>query len=212
MINYGGVSVAPDFGSVPWAPHGRDSHREPRFGGVFCFGVINPPQGRSKRPPISNVGGWVVKNIERFNLYAAYIFGMLYEQFPVKRGIDVAQIAIALSLPAQEPQKVHDSLSLEHTLVQHTIDWLVETGCLMRKTRGDGSHLYVLSPKAFEALNAKLSTLEGKQSAAEEKSIGERFSEVAQTAGKEAAREGLRKTVSEMVGLIIGHAVKALST
>jgi hypothetical protein len=67
-------------------------------------------------------------------------------------------------------------------------------------------------PKAFEALNATLSALEGKKAKTDEKSVGARLSEVATEAGKEMAKETWKQAASEMVGQVIGHAAKVFTS
>jgi hypothetical protein len=153
-----------------------------------------------------------MKNIERFNLYAAYIFGKLYEEFPVRRGIEPADVVAILKLPPQEKlEKNHDAVSTETNFVAHTLRWLVETHYLILYETASRKR-YVLAPKAFEALNATLSALEGKKAKEDEKSVGERLSEVATEAGKDLAKETWKKLASEIVGGVIGHAAKAFST
>ena len=152
-----------------------------------------------------------MKNIERFNLYTAYLLGKLYDEFPVARTVETKAVIDALKLPAQEKDEKHTPEAQEHQFVSQTLMWLVDTEYLIKREAGSGVKRYVLSPKAFEALNATLSTLEGKSPKADEKSVGERLSEVAADAGKEMAKEGLRKVMSEMVGQVIGHAMKVLS-
>ncbi|MGF1619475.1 MAG: hypothetical protein ACFCUR_02535 [Rhodomicrobiaceae bacterium] len=154
-----------------------------------------------------------MKNIERFNLYTAYLFGKLYEEFPVHREIVPVDIVDTLKLPPPEKlAKNHDARSTDANFVAHTVMWLVDTGYIILRSSGANRKRYVLAPKAFEALSATLSALEGKKAEEDEKSVGERLSEIAADAGKEAAKEGWRKTISEMVGQVIGHAMKAFTS
>jgi hypothetical protein len=153
-----------------------------------------------------------MKNIERFNLYTAYIFGKLYEDFPVHREVQPAEVVAVLKLPPPEKlAKNHDAAGTEANFVAHTLRWLVETGYLILRETATRKR-YVLAPKAFEALNATLSALEGKKAKEHEKSVGERLSEVATEAGKDLAKETWTKLASEIVGGVIGHAAKAFST
>ncbi|WP_072376507.1 hypothetical protein [Hyphomicrobium sp. NDB2Meth4] len=152
-----------------------------------------------------------MKNIERFNLYAAYVLGKLYDQFPVARAIDTKDVIEALKLPPQKPDPKQNAESMEHAFVTHTLQWLVDTGYLIMRESGTHVKRYVLSPKAFEALSATLSALEGKKSEAKEKSVGEVLSDAATGAGKEMAKETWKQVSSQIVGQVIGHAVKVIS-
>jgi hypothetical protein len=87
----------------------------------------------------------------------------------------------------------------------------VDTGYLIMRESGAHVKRYVLSPKAFEALSATLSALEGKKSEAKEKSVGEVLSDAAAGAGKEMAKETWKQVSSQIVGQVIGHAVKVIS-
>ena len=153
-----------------------------------------------------------MKNIERFNAYTGYIFGVLYERFPVARGFDEVEIARDLTLPPQIVGKGQDALSEEGKLVLHTLTWLVETGYLIRRVEASGTTRYVLAPKALEALNATVSALEGKKPQPEEQTVGAKLAEVASGTGKELAKEARKQLVTQMVGQVIGYAVKAFTS
>lgn len=153
-----------------------------------------------------------MKNIERFNLYTAYLLGKLYDEFPVARAIDTRQVIAALALPLQESDAKRDAVAKENTFVSQTLQWLVDTEYLIMRETGTHVRRYVLSPRAFEALNATLSALEGRSAEPDEKSVGEILSEVAADTGKEMAKETWKQATSQIVGQVIGHAVKALSS
>ena len=74
-----------------------------------------------------------MKNVERFNLYTAFLFGHFYDQFPIARAIDVATVVSAVRLPEQE---VPDPQAAERSLVAQTLEWLVETGYLIQARPG----------------------------------------------------------------------------
>lgn len=150
-----------------------------------------------------------IKNVERFNLYTAYLFGFFYDQFPIARGVDEGQVIAALGLPLQETSKGIDPKSEEHKLVSHTLHWLVENGYLIKRVDGASVERYVLTPKAFEALNAKVSVLEGKKEDPAEESVGEKLAAAATDAGKEMGKETVRQFAAQIVGLVIGNAAKA---
>jgi hypothetical protein len=153
-----------------------------------------------------------MKNIERFNLYTAYIFGKLYEDFPVHREVQPAEVVAVLKLPPPEKlAKNHDAAGTEANFVAHTLRWLVETGYLILRETATGRDTYWLQRRS-KLLNATLSALEGKKAKEHEKSVGERLSEVATEAGKDLAKETWTKLASEIVGGVIGHAAKAFST
>lgn len=147
-----------------------------------------------------------MKNVERFNLYTAHIFGMLYEQFPVARRIDAAEVAKALNL-APRPA---DEKPSEANFVAETVQWLTATGYLYEIQTALASR-YVLAPKAFEALNAKLSSLQGKDPKADEPTLGERLASGAVDAGTGLAKEAWKQVATEIVGQVIGYAMKAFT-
>ena len=123
---------------------------------------------------VTRAKGVTMKNVERFNLYTAHIFGVLYDQFPIARKVDEVEIVKQLNL---EPRAL-DEKPNEATFVVSTVRWLTETGYLF-EYKNDVASRYVLSPKAFEALNATLSSLQGKKSKPNEATVGERLAEVA---------------------------------
>jgi hypothetical protein len=149
-----------------------------------------------------------MKNIERFNLYTAHIFGMLYASFPVARMVHAQEVVNAIQ---DSLELAPGELEQQSKFFVNTMMWLEETGYI--KSRGAGQdRKIVLMPKAFEALNATLSALEGKKAKTDEKSVGARLSEVATEAGKEMAKETWKQAASEMVGQVIGHAAKVFTS
>jgi hypothetical protein len=153
-----------------------------------------------------------MKNIERFNLCTAYLFGKLYEEFPVHCKVIPTDVVRALKLPPPEKlAKNHDAEATEANLVAHTLLWLVETGYVIKRVRSATRTRYVLAPKALEALNAPLNPLKGNKNAGDKKSIGERLAEVATEAGKDVAKETWKQSVTQLVGQVIGHAAKVFS-
>lgn len=154
-----------------------------------------------------------MKNIERFNLYTAYLFATLYEKFPLHTEIDPVAVVKAVNLPPPtELAKNHDGLGTEANLVQHSVLWLVDTGYLIRRELGSDKKRirYVLSPKALEAMNAALpDTLA--QPKEEPKSVGEKLTEVVGDFGKEVGKESRRQIASQIVGQIIGFAARAFT-
>lgn len=154
-----------------------------------------------------------MKNIERFNLYTAYLFGKLYEEFPVHREIIAAEVVDALKLPPLEKlAKNHDARSTDANFVAHTLLWLVDTGYIILREGGGNRKRYVLSPKAFEALHATLSALEGKKGTAAEESVGDKLVAASKDLGKEVASEAKKEAISKMVGEVIGYAFRAMTS
>lgn len=160
-----------------------------------------------------------MKNIERFNLYAAYLFGKLYQEFPVHRPIDPVEVVRSVNLPP--PEKLaegHDAMATEANLVVHTVMWLVETGYLVERLRKKGKR-YVLAPKAFEAMKAPLlASLQQGEEGTKTKSVGEKLVEVSREFSRELAKESRRQGASklvevssQLVGQVIGHAMKTFS-
>ncbi len=148
-----------------------------------------------------------MKNIERFNVLTAHIFGVLYASFPMARPLHEAEVmqAIKASLEFGPNEE-----TLPGKFFVNTVMWLEETGYIHSRGSGQDRKI-VLMPKALEALNATLSALEGKKAKEDEKSVGERLSEVATEAGKDLAKETRKQVASQLVGQVIGHAMKAFS-
>jgi hypothetical protein len=153
-------------------------------------------------------------NIERFNLYTAFIFGKLYEEFPVHQGLEATAIVTLLKLPAPEKlAKNHDAMGTEANLVAHSLMWLVDTGYLILRERGPNKSRkrYVLAPKAFEAMNAALPEALRQGQEEKTKSVGEKLTEVSREFGSELAKETRRQVASQLVGQVIGHAMRTIS-
>lgn len=151
-----------------------------------------------------------VRNIEKFNVCTGFIFGKLYGEFPIWRKLEPNALVAEMkgAITDDEEKKINAA-----TFVVNTLDWLVATGYLMMvEGNTKASNRYVLSPKAFEALNATLSALEGKKASVEEKSVGEVLSEAAENAGKDLAKETWKQVSSEIVGQVIGYAAKAFAS
>jgi hypothetical protein len=89
-----------------------------------------------------------MKNIERFNLYTAHIFGMLYASFPVARMVHAQEVVNAIQ---DSLELAPGELEQQSKFFVNTMMWLEETGYI--KSRGAGQdRKIVLMPKAFEAL------------------------------------------------------------
>lgn len=147
-----------------------------------------------------------MKNIERFNLYTAHIFGVLYNEFPVPRMLHgrevVTAVRASLEMYTEEEAK-------QHKFVAYTLRWLQETGYI--KAYGiDENRTFVLEPRAFEAMAAPLpKALRGAEVAV--LSVGEKLVDVAGGFGGELATETRKEIASQLVGQVIGHAMKAFA-
>lgn len=150
-----------------------------------------------------------MKNIERFNLYTAHILATLYETFPVSKQLQAGEIVVAMKavVPFANEKDQRDL----NGFVGQTLLWLTETGYLLQRG-GTSPFRYVLSPKAFEAMNAALpdalSKKEGKGGA---KTVGEKLTEVAVDTAKETGTETKSQVIAQLVGQVIGWAMKTLS-
>ncbi len=151
-----------------------------------------------------------MKNVERFNLYTAFLFAHFYENFPIARAIDPTDIVNSLKLPPLVVAK-GDPASEENKLVVHTLQWLVDTGYLIMRESGAHVRRYVLAPKALEALNATVSALEGRRAEPDEQSVGEKLADATTTFGNELASESRKQVAAQLVGQVIGHAMKAIT-
>jgi len=145
-----------------------------------------------------------MKNIERFDAYALYIFGALYDRFPVGRVMDNTEILKAVGLPVKKGAEAQ-----EMAVIQGTIDWLRETGFLLwsdeSNTRDKMQYRYMLAPKAFAALRHDLpEAVKDKAEKGKPKSLGEKTVEFGKSIAKNIAMEGGKKLASELVTLGIG--------
>lgn len=149
-----------------------------------------------------------MKNIERFNLLTAHIFGVLYASFPLARQLHEADV--------MKPVKALLGFGPEEETVPskffaNTVMWLEETGYIYSRGSGQDRKI-VLTPKAFEAMAAPLpKALRGKEVEASVPSVGEKLAEVATGAGKDIAKETWKQVSSQIVGQVIGHAAKVFS-
>ena len=91
----------------------------------------------------------------------------------------------------------------------YTLRWLQETGYI--KAYGtDENRTFVLEPRAFEAMAAPLPrALSGADVAV--RSVGEKLVDVAGGFGGELATETRKEIASQLVGQVIGHAMKAFA-
>jgi hypothetical protein len=98
----------------------------------------------------------IVRNIELFDAYAIHIFATLHDAFPLPRRIDPAALVKEIGIKAA---KGDGEMHLAN-VAQGTVNWLHATGFLFRDDpsdqRSESTYLYVLSPRAFEALQLKL--------------------------------------------------------
>jgi hypothetical protein len=120
------------------------------------------------------MSGATMKNIERFNLYTAHIFGVLYNEFPVPRMMHGHEVvtAVRASLDLSPGEE-----AMQHKFVSYTLRWLLETGYI-KAYGNDENRTYVLEPRAFEAMAQPLPmALRGKD--AEVQSVGEKLVDVA---------------------------------
>jgi hypothetical protein len=151
-----------------------------------------------------------MKNIERFNLYTAYLFATLYEEFPLHTEISPQDVVKAVNLPPPTKlAKNHDAASTEANLIQHTVLWLVDTGYLIeRKLGAEGKRIrYVLSPKAFDAMNTMLPGALRQSKEEKTKSVGQKLLELVKDTGLGFLKEGQKQSISQLVSVIIGRAI-----
>jgi hypothetical protein len=100
-----------------------------------------------------------------------------------------------------------------NNFVAHTISWLVETGYLINMNDGSlaAQNKYVLSPKAFEAMNAALPKSLAGDKEESSKTVGQKLTELAVNTGKQAGAEGRSQAIAQFVGQVIGWAMKAFN-
>jgi hypothetical protein len=144
-----------------------------------------------------------MKNIERFNLYTAHIFVMLYTSFPVARRVYFPEVfnAVKASLELEPKEEEEQSKFFANTMM-----WLEETGYIRSRGAGQDRKI-VLTPRAFEAMAAPLPTsLRQKDEEKELLSVGEKLIDVAGGFGTELAKETRKQVASQLVGQVIGYA------
>jgi hypothetical protein len=139
-----------------------------------------------------------MENIERFDAYAVYIFGSLYDAFPKPTRLDPAAIVKAVGLSGDRSE--------EAVIAQGTIDWLRETGFLIYRDPSDTRHTmeyqYVLAPKAFAALRRDLpDAVKGGSEKGKPETLGEKAKAFSLGVAKNMAMEGGKKLASELVTL-----------
>jgi hypothetical protein len=144
-----------------------------------------------------------VSNLDLFNLYTARILARLYEEFPIARAIieeDVVNPPQHRTGPIPDTEEQRRKREVAH----HTRVWLTDTGYLLE--RPGNTYRWVLAPKALEILNAPLTALLPKERDGT-KTVGTKLADVT----KEVATEGTKKAVAEIVGQVIGAAVKSFT-
>lgn len=125
-------------------------------------------------------------NIEQFDEYAARIFALLYEAFPVPRDID------ALELSGRPDVDENGMPQEEAEIAISTLHWLREAGYVWYENEtGYGALNVVLSAKGLELLKVVPASLEGKTS------IGERLRTVATAGSAEVGKKLIAIALTE---------------
>jgi hypothetical protein len=149
-----------------------------------------------------------MQNIERFNLYTVHILSRLYAEFPVRKEIPAEEVVEALR--SVIPFDGADGKRELTQFVQYTLIWLIDTDYLLAS--GEIPRRLVLAPKAFEVLAAELPKSLRQKSDEEAKSLGEKFTDVSKELGSTIASEAKKQIASQLVGQVIGNAMKAFTS
>jgi len=92
-------------------------------------------------------------------------------------------------------------------VAQGTVNWLHATGFLFRNDQSDQrsefAYRYVLSPRAFEALQLKLPDVLRKNGDKPEATVGSKVKELAIVAGKVFATEAGKQAASGLLSFVI---------
>lgn len=115
----------------------------------------------------------------------------------------VAAVRASLDIKGQEEGR-------ERTVVLYTLHWLEATGYIRSndKKMEDANRTFVLEPRAFEAMAQPLpKSLRGKKDEAA-RSVGDKLVDVVGGFGKEMAKETRKEFAEQLVGQVIGHAMK----
>jgi hypothetical protein len=144
-------------------------------------------------------------NIDQFNLCAAHLLVKLHHRFPVAIKLDASEIV--KELDGAVTDDVENKVNA-NTFVAYTIQWLVQTEYLLvREGSSTANNRYVLSPKAFEALNAALPEALGGKPKEQTKTVAEKLAEAAVGAGKEVGKEAKTQTIKQIISWILGLAL-----
>ena len=151
-------------------------------------------------------------NIDRFNQYAGFFLARLYESFPVPVDLDCHEAVYhrpLLGTPGEgsisDKELQRASCDAEVAFAAHTLKWLSETGYFKAeyfRLHDVQAIRVVLTPKGFEALNAAPASL------TRSGPLGQQLSDLS----KSAANEAGKAAIGEIVGQIIGVALKGLFT
>lgn len=104
-----------------------------------------------------------------------------------------------------------EDLQGQNNFVAQTIAWLVDTRYLILRQGGTNKR-YVLSPRAFEAMNAPLPNALVPKGEPRTQSLGEKLAEVSSEMGREVGKEAKKQMAARLVGEVIGWAWKTASS
>ncbi|MEP3474674.1 MAG: hypothetical protein ABJN57_00490 [Hyphomicrobiales bacterium] len=138
-------------------------------------------------------------NIDLFNMYVGAVFAETYEHFPLPIKIDCQKVVSDLlcaneNTPSSEIHK-------RHMIASATVEWLIKEGYVEGQQKGSQKTIFkyvVLTSKAFHVLSAREK---------DGPSIGTQMVDIA----KDASTTAKSATISELVGIAIGSAMKAFS-
>jgi hypothetical protein len=149
-----------------------------------------------------------MKNVDRFGQMTLAIFDQLLESFPIPTAIDQGAMLTAMGLtpsltdngdgfgPRVRNWRELDADVPLYRVYINTLDWLLDENFL----RKDGDE-FVLSSKALAALQSVPPAVGGQ-------SLGSKVSSTA----KDMAGEAGRSAVGELVGQVIGAAIRSMSS
>jgi len=138
-------------------------------------------------------------NIELFDEYAARVLSQLYEQFPVKTGIDVRKLTGHVDTNEYGAILSPDGQrSRQAEIAYATIEWLVETGYIRCKKAAPpyGYSQCVLTAKGLEILKATPASVQSG------KTIGDRLVQF--------VREGALDLAGDAVKAALAAGIKML--
>lgn len=151
-----------------------------------------------------------MNNIEKFNVLTTHILGRLYQRFPVGCPINPDDTLFELK-GILDFSSGNDSKEAGR-FVGQTLMWLVETGLLIERGKGEGRE-YVLAPRAFEALAVAVPGPKSSATSAESvTTLGEKMIDATSQVATEIGKEAKKQLAGELVKQFIGWTARLTSS
>lgn len=139
-------------------------------------------------------------NIEKFDLIAGKAFSLLYESFPVPRGLVFGDFLEEEKVFTYDEKMMMDVPSKESDFVLQSLLWLMGSGFIQAKKSDFGLMQAVLTVKALEVLKQMPSSIASDDA---KKTLGERLVDASKSGSKAALASAFNQALSIGVSALL---------